>query len=82
MTALSAGFALLPLLIDAGTPGKEILHPVAVTIFGGLISATLLDTFLTPLLFMRFGRKAIERLRLRGGESATASGHATPAKSY
>jgi Cu/Ag efflux pump CusA len=82
MTALSAGFALLPLLIDAGTPGKEILHPVAVTIFGGLISATLLDTFLTPLLFMRFGRKAIERLRLREGEAATASGHATPAKSY
>jgi HME family heavy-metal exporter len=82
MTALSAGFALLPLLIDASTPGKEILHPVAVTIFGGLISATLLDTFLTPLLFMRFGRKAIERLRLREGEAATASGHATPAKSY
>jgi HME family heavy-metal exporter len=82
MTALCAGFALLPLLIDAGTPGKEILHPVAVTIFGGLISATLLDTFLTPLLFMRFGRKAIERLRLREGEPATASGHAAPAKSY
>jgi HME family heavy-metal exporter len=82
MTALSAGFALLPLLIDAGTPGKEILHPVAVTIFGGLISATLLDTFLTPLLFMRFGHKAIERLRRREGEPATASGHATPAKSY
>ena len=37
----------MPLLIDAATPGKEILHPVAVTIFGGLISATLLDTFLT-----------------------------------
>ena len=44
MTALSAGLALLPLLIDAAAPGKEILHPVAVTIFGGLISAT----FWTP----------------------------------
>src|SRR6266404_1315553 len=33
MTALSAGVALVPLLIDASTPGKEILHPVAVTIF-------------------------------------------------
>ncbi len=63
MTALSAGVALVPLLIDAQTPGKEILHPVAVTIFGGLISATLLDAFLTPVLFMRFGGKAIERLR-------------------
>jgi HME family heavy-metal exporter len=40
MTALSAGLALRPLLIDAGAPGKEVLHPVAITIFGGLISAT------------------------------------------
>ena len=35
---------------------KEILHPLAVTIFGGLISATLLDAFLTPVLFRKFGR--------------------------
>ena len=62
MTALSAGVALVPLLIGADAPGKEILHPVAVTIFGGLISATLLDTFLTPVLFLRFGRKPLERL--------------------
>lgn len=62
MTSLSAGVALLPLLIDAETPGKEILHPVAVTIFGGLISATLLDTFLTPILFLRYGRKSLDRL--------------------
>ena len=58
MTALSAGVALVPLLIDAANPGKEILHPVAVTIFGGLISATLLDAFVTPLLLLAFGRNA------------------------
>ena len=63
MTALSAGVALIPLLIDAATPGKEILHPVAVTIFGGLISATLLDSFLTPVLFLKFGAKPLARLR-------------------
>ncbi|MDO9059638.1 MAG: efflux RND transporter permease subunit, partial [Bradyrhizobium sp.] len=63
MTALAAGVALVPLLIDAATPGKEILHPVAVTIFGGLVSATLLDTFLTPVLFLRYGEKHLERLR-------------------
>jgi HME family heavy-metal exporter len=62
MTALAAGVALLPLLIDAATPGKEILHPVAVTIFGGLISATLLDALLTPVLFLRFGQKSLQRL--------------------
>jgi len=63
MTALSAGVALVPLLIGADAPGKEILHPVAVTIFGGLISATLLDTVVTPVLFLTFGRKPLERLR-------------------
>ena len=62
MTALSAGVALVPLLIGADAPGKEVLHPVAVTIFGGLISATLLDTLLTPVLFLRYGRKPLERL--------------------
>ncbi len=62
MTALSAGIALVPLMIDAHAPGKEILHPVAITIFGGLISATLLDTALTPVLFLRYGRASLERL--------------------
>ena len=62
MTALSAGIALVPLMIGADEPGKEILHPVAVTIFGGLFSATLIDAFLTPALFLRFGRKPLERL--------------------
>lgn len=63
MTALSAGFALLPLMIGADAPGKEILHPVAITIFGGLISSTLLDTILTPILFLRYGEKQLSRLR-------------------
>ena len=62
MTALAAGLALTPLLINADAPGKEILHPVAVTIFGGLLSATLLDALVTPVLFRRFGRAALERL--------------------
>ncbi|OYQ33592.1 CusA/CzcA family heavy metal efflux RND transporter [Niveispirillum lacus] len=62
MTALSAGLALIPLLVGADAPGKEILHPVAVTIFGGLISATLLDTVVTPLLFARYGGPAVDRL--------------------
>jgi HME family heavy-metal exporter len=64
MTALSAAFALLPLMIDADTPGKEILHPVAITIFGGLVTSTLMDSLLTPLLFRRYGREAVERLTL------------------
>ncbi len=76
MTALSAGFALLPLMIGADAPGKEILHPVATVIFGGLISATLLDTLLTPLLFLRFGRPAVERL------IADQAGSGIPAEAF
>lgn len=62
MTALVAAFALVPLLVSADAPGKEILHPVAVVIFGGLVSSTLLDTLLTPLMFWRWGQKPLERL--------------------
>jgi HME family heavy-metal exporter len=62
MTALAAGLALLPLLFGAGEPGREILHPVAVTIFGGLISCTLLDTLLTPILFLRYGEAPLQRI--------------------
>jgi HME family heavy-metal exporter len=62
MTALVTAFALAPLLFEAERPGTEILHPVAVVIFSGLISSTLLDTFLTPAMFWLFGRKDAERL--------------------
>ncbi|CAN7766439.1 efflux RND transporter permease subunit [Variovorax sp. LjRoot290] len=62
MTALVAAFALTPLLLAADAPGKEILHPVAVVIFGGLVSSTVLDTLLTPVLFWLLGRRAAERL--------------------
>ena len=62
MTALVAAFALAPLLFEAEMPGTEILHPVAVVIFSGLISSTLLDTYLTPAMFWLFGRKPLERL--------------------
>lgn len=64
MTALVTAFALAPLLFEAERPGTEILHPVAVVIFSGLISSTLLDTFLTPVMFWMFGRKDSERLML------------------
>ncbi len=82
MTALSAGFALIPLMIDPSAPGKEILHPVAVTIFGGLVSATLLDAVLTPALFLRYGRKPLERLVEAARTESAASVHAPQAHSY
>lgn len=68
MTALVAAFALLPLLVSADAPGKEVLHPVAVVIFGGLVSSTLLDTLLTPLMFWLWGEKPLDRLLAAGGK--------------
>lgn len=62
MTALVAAFALIPLILAANEPGKEILHPVAVVIFGGLISSTLLDTLVTPVMFLLWGEKPLEKL--------------------
>ena len=68
MTALVAALALVPLLLAADAPGKEILHPVAVVIFGGLVSSTLLDSWLTPLMFWRYGQPPLERLLAQGDD--------------
>ena len=62
MTALTAGLSLIPFVLAADAPGKEILHPVAVVIVGGLLSSTLLDIFVTPAIFYRYGRKSAEKL--------------------
>lgn len=59
MTALVASLALIPLTLDPQAPGKEILYPVATVILGGLISSTLLDMLVTPVVFYYFGEKAI-----------------------
>ncbi|OGB26979.1 MAG: multidrug transporter AcrB [Burkholderiales bacterium RIFCSPHIGHO2_12_FULL_65_48] len=80
MTALVAAFALTPLLLAADAPGKEILHPVAVVIFGGLISSTLLDTLLTPVMFWMFGERATQRLLETDGQ--TQSEVASAQESY
>lgn len=61
MTALVAALALIPLTMDASAPGKEILYPVATVILGGLISSTLLDIIVTPVVFKRFGKRALEK---------------------
>ncbi len=62
MTALTTGLGLVPLVLAAGEPGKEILYPVATVILGGLISSTLLDFFVHPALFWLIGMKEAERV--------------------
>jgi CzcA family heavy metal efflux pump len=56
MTASATGLALVPLAVAGSIPGHEIEHPMAVVILGGLITATLLNLFVLPSLYLRFGR--------------------------
>ncbi len=60
MTALVAALALIPLTLDPQAAGKEILYPVATIILGGLLSSTLLDIIVTPVVFSVFGKKALD----------------------
>ena len=62
MTALTAGLSLVPFILAADAPGKEILHPLAVVVLGGILTSTLLDQIVTPALFYKFGRPSAERI--------------------
>ncbi len=70
MTALAAGIALIPLVLAGDQPGKEILHPVAVVIVGGLISSTLLEFLVRPLVFFHFGKKGAAQAIARDASAA------------
>jgi CzcA family heavy metal efflux pump len=60
MTASATGLALVPLVVAGPIPGNEIEHPLAVTILGGLLTATLLNLFVLPSLYLRFGKSRKE----------------------
>jgi CzcA family heavy metal efflux pump len=57
MTASTTGLALIPLVVAGSIPGNEIEHPMAVVILGGLITSTLLNLFVVPSLYLRFGAR-------------------------
>ena len=59
-TAMTSFIGLLPLLFGAGQTGKEILYPLALVVFGGMFTSTILDQVVTPALFFKFGRKIYE----------------------
>ncbi len=58
MTALATGLAVVPLVVAGQIPGHEIEHPLAVVILGGLFTSTLLNLFVVPSLYLRFGRRS------------------------
>jgi CzcA family heavy metal efflux pump len=56
MTALATALALVPLVIAGTIPGHEIEHPMALVILGGLVTSTLVNLFVVPSLYLRFGK--------------------------
>jgi CzcA family heavy metal efflux pump len=70
MTVLTTGLALIPLLLAGSIPGQEIEHPMAVVILGGLVTATLLNLFVVPSLYLRFAKGW--RRSLRGEDTPCA----------
>ena len=66
MTTLATGLAIVPLVVAGNAPGHEIEHPLAVVVLGGLVTSTLLNLFVVPALYLRFGKS--------GGPAAGAAG--------
>jgi Cu/Ag efflux pump CusA len=62
MTALTAGLSLIPFVLAADAPGKEILHPLAVVVLGGILTSTLLDQIVTPAVFYKFGKPVADKI--------------------
>jgi CzcA family heavy metal efflux pump len=83
MTASATGLAIVPLVAAGDIPGHEIEHPMAVVILGGLVTSTLLNLFVVPALYLRFGRSTEREVETRPvhapapvpvGVTATAAG--------
>ena len=60
MTALTAGLALIPIVIAGNIPGHEIEHPMTIVILGGLVTSTLVNLFIVPALYMVFGKGSVQ----------------------
>ena len=60
MTTGATGLAIVPLVIFGNLPGHEIEYPMAVVILGGLVTSTLLNLFIVPALYLRFGRGIVK----------------------
>ena len=73
MTAIATGIALLPLVVAGNAPGNEIEHPMAAVIVGGLVTSTLINLFVVPSLYLKFGRGMIGFLKFTRTDPSTAN---------
>jgi CzcA family heavy metal efflux pump len=64
MTTLTTALALVPLLVTGNIPGQEIEYPMGLVILGGLVTSTLINLFVVPSMYLRFGRAKRERQAL------------------
>lgn len=64
MTALSSGLALIPLALGGELPGNEIQSPMAKVILGGLLSSTLLNGFIIPIMYLYMSRRQEKKLEI------------------
>lgn len=71
MTALTAGIALLPLVVGGQKPGLEVLFPVSTVILGGLITSTFCEFLIHPGLFWRFSGSEAERIARNDADQST-----------
>ncbi|HEX7734460.1 MAG TPA: efflux RND transporter permease subunit [Ktedonobacteraceae bacterium] len=76
MTATAAGLALVPLVISGDIPGHEIEHPMAIVILGGLATSTVLNLFIVPSLYLRFGQK--KQPTSTNGPAASVAANGSP----
>src|SRR5579875_362280 len=73
LSLLAAGLALVPLAISGAIPGHEIAHPMAIVILGGLVTSTILNLFIVPSLYLRFGKSKEERKKALFSQRPAAS---------
>lgn len=73
MTTLATGLALVPLAVLGNIPGHEIEHPMAVVILGGLVTSTLMNLFIVPALYLRFGKPEVTAALDRAAEGAVTA---------
>jgi Cu(I)/Ag(I) efflux system membrane protein CusA/SilA len=62
MTALAAGLALVPLALGGDLPGNEIQSPMAKVILGGLLTSTLLNGFIIPIMYLLTNRTIVREM--------------------
>ena len=69
MTALTAALALIPMIINGDKSGNEIQSPMAVVVLGGLITSTLLNIYVIPIVYEIFKKREEKRMMAKGDNS-------------